>query len=1166
MLHRYRLPVRSPALTAVLLAAITSTAVVSAGAPAAAAAAPAPANLIVNGSFEDPAIWQYTDLAEYDGGATDMPGWTVGGDSVDLTAGSYWLAEDGQQSLDLSGAAPGSVAQSVATSAGQPYTLSWDLAGNTNCGQPVKTMHVSWDGALIESPSFDTAGDGNGAMGWTEGQVIVTATGSSSVVQFADATPDMSQCGAVLDNVSLVPAQISTPVFTQDSPTLTALQGSVYSAVFFASGVPAYSLVGAPSWLSVTAQGAVTGTPPIGTSPFSYSVSADNVDGHALAGPFTVAVQAATTATGKLIDGGIAANPVAGASVQACVTGGGVTGVGVTGGGECQQAVTQDDGTFSVPVPVGASVVLSGYPVPLTGDVATSTEPMQVPAAGIEDVTIALNGIAPISGGLEVNGSSAPTVYWADPSTATLSGCPDGLATVTVIGENTQTGAFDSDVVVLTEDPPVSGSYTGTIPPQEPVHGPVELESSVACPPQSPILPDSGPATGGTTVFVTGSGFTGATGVTFGGVPAASFTVLSDDGIEATVPPGSGSVQVAVQEGAAEVDVDQYTYQGVSGIYPASGPAAGGTWVVIDGTGFDAATEVDFGGSAAEFYAISDTQVEALSPPGSGTQDITVSTAFGGTTPTVAADRFTYGAASGSSGRPSARGSAAAAKPPIAASGPVRHSAAGPAPSSGAPGSAKPASAATMTLKILNYIYSKGPELLTDKSEIQAAISAALSALGPNCKDSQEALVQGISLAISPIVDAAVDVLLPSIEYGEIAAGLAAGPVGIALSILIFSLTPVALHYAMDQAVEVLIQAAVEAQLGQCPPEIPEPLPPFPPPPPLPGNTPPSTSFNPTGLVDPSGTVLDTEGNPIEGVTTTILRADTAAGPYTPVDESSPGIEPPQNPETTGQDGTFHWDVSSGWYEVQASAPGCSAPDDPSQGTVTIGPYPVPPPQLGLAITMACPDEAPPPTPVVTGLDTGTGPPPGGTTVTVLGSGFTPDSTVDFGTTAATAVDYLSPGALTATSPAGTGPVDVTVHNAGTVSTASAADRFFYGSTPTVTGVAASSGPVGGGTTVTVSGTGFTGADTVAFGGLPAASFTVQSATQITAVAPAEQVGTVDVQVETPAGTSAEAAADQYTYQGVAPALTADTPPAAGQVGTAYSYTYKASGTPAPAP
>jgi hypothetical protein len=84
--------------------------------------------------------------------------------------------------------------------------------------------------------------------------------------------------------------------------------------------------------------------------------------------------------------------------------------------------------------------------------------------------------------------------------------------------------------------------------------------------------------------------------------------------------------------------------------------------------------------------------------------------------------------------------------------------------------------------------------------------------------------------------------------------------------------------------------------------------------------------------------------------------------------------------------------------------------------------------------------------------------------------------------------------------------------------------------TPVVNAVASTAGPVGGGTTITLSGSGFTYATTVTFGSVAATSFIVNSDTGITAVAPPEPAGTVDITVAGPAGRSAIFAADQYTY------------------------------------
>jgi len=86
---------------------------------------------------------------------------------------------------------------------------------------------------------------------------------------------------------------------------------------------------------------------------------------------------------------------------------------------------------------------------------------------------------------------------------------------------------------------------------------------------------------------------------------------------------------------------------------------------------------------------------------------------------------------------------------------------------------------------------------------------------------------------------------------------------------------------------------------------------------------------------------------------------------------------------------------------------------------------------------------------------------------------------------------------------------------------------------PSVTGVSPSSGPVTGGTAVTIDGSGFTGATLVTFGLVPA-TFSVASDTQITATSP-PGVGTVDVHVVTLGGPSASGSGDQFTY--VLPAL-----------------------------
>lgn len=79
----------------------------------------------------------------------------------------------------------------------------------------------------------------------------------------------------------------------------------------------------------------------------------------------------------------------------------------------------------------------------------------------------------------------------------------------------------------------------------------------------------------------------------------------------------------------------------VTAVSPSTGPAAGGTTVTITGTGLAHATRVSFGGAATRIVSDSDTRITATAPPGSGTVDVTVTTA-GGTSEVVLADLYTY--------------------------------------------------------------------------------------------------------------------------------------------------------------------------------------------------------------------------------------------------------------------------------------------------------------------------------------------------------------------------------------------------------------------------------------------------------------------------------------------------------------------------------------------
>ena len=165
------------------------------------------------------------------------------------------------------------------------------------------------------------------------------------------------------------------------------------------------------------------------------------------------------------------------------------------------------------------------------------------------------------------------------------------------------------------------------------------------------ISPTFGPSAGGTSVTVTGTGFTGATTVFFGSVPAASDVVNNDTSITAVSPvmaAGTVDVTVASPGGtSAPVAADQFRSYGlptVTGLSPTRGLVAGGTTVTIAGTHLEGATSVMFGDTAVGFTVNSETSITASSPASdSGADSVSVTvTTPGGTSPASSAAQFAY--------------------------------------------------------------------------------------------------------------------------------------------------------------------------------------------------------------------------------------------------------------------------------------------------------------------------------------------------------------------------------------------------------------------------------------------------------------------------------------------------------------------------------------------
>jgi hypothetical protein len=171
--------------------------------------------------------------------------------------------------------------------------------------------------------------------------------------------------------------------------------------------------------------------------------------------------------------------------------------------------------------------------------------------------------------------------------------------------------------------------------------------------------------------------------------------------------------------------------------------------------------------------------------------------------------------------------------------------------------------------------------------------------------------------------------------------------------------------------------------------------------------------------------------------------------------------------------------------------------------------------------------------PTVTALKPIKGRAAGGTTVTITGANFTGVTAVKFGSVNATSFTVSSAGTIKAISPAETaGTVDITVATTKATSAISSADHYKFGP-PTITNLSPTSGSKAGGTSITVTGTGFapgTSLTTFKIGTASATPVSCASITTCTVVSPAHAVETVDVRATVAAMKTPKVAADQFGY------------------------------------
>ncbi len=734
----------------------------------------------------------------------------------------------------------------------------------------------------------------------------------------------------------------------------------------------------------------------------------------------------------------------------------------------------------------GTAVTIGG--VPATGVVVGSANSLTAvtPAgtAGPKDVVVTtVGGSGTLTSGFTYR--AAPSVSGMTPDTGpaaggtsvtiTGSGFVSGATTVTI------GGAAATGVVVGSASSLTAVTPAGTAGPRDvavtTAGGSATLTGAftyLAAPTVSEVTPNSGSLAGGATVTVTGSGFiVGATTVTIGGVAATGVVVANASSLTAVTPAGTAGPRnvVVTTAGGSGTLAGGFIYlvaPAVSGLTPGSGPLAGGTTVTISGGAFVAGgTTVTVGGVAATGVVVgSASSLTAVTPAGTAGPKDVVVTTAGGSGTLTSG--FIYRAAPSVSGITPDNG-----------------------PTSGG-----------TTVTITGGEFVAGGTTVTIGGAAATGVVvgsvSSLTAVTPAGTAGPKDVAVTTAGGSGTLTSAFTYLAAPTVSEITPNSGPLAGATTVTISGsgFVSGGTTVTIGGAAATGVVVLSASSL-------------------------------TAVTPAGTAGPRNVVVTTAGGSgtlesgFEYLLAPAVRSVAPeAGPLaggTTVTVNGSGFVTGATAVTIGGVAATAVVVTNGNWLTAVTPAGSAGPKDvvvttPGGSATLAG---------GFTYLAA---------PTVSGVTPGSGPPAGGTTVTITGSGFVAyTTTVTIGGVAAAGVLVGSAGSLTAITPAGTaGAKVVVVTTPGGAATLTGG--FTYLAAPTVSGVAPGSGPWGGGTTVTITGSGFVaGATAVWFGSIPATGVIVSTGSSLTAVTPAgAAAGPTNVVVTTPGGSGTLAGG--FTY------------------------------------
>lgn len=702
-------------------------------------------------------------------------------------------------------------------------------------------------------------------------------------------------------------------------------------------------------------------------------------------------------------------------------------------------------------------------------------------------------------------GSSVPTVTSVSPNV----GGTAGGTTVTVTGTGFQNGATVAFGGVGATNVVINGSTSITATTPAHAAGAVSVvvtnldaksgtlasgyTYSNAAPTVTTISPSSGTTAGGTSVTIGGTGFVSGATVTIGGVAATNVVVVGSTSITATTPShtaGAADVVVTNSDTQSGTLSGGYTFSSpnpaptVTGISPASGTTAGGTAVTISGTGFLSGATVSIGGTAAtSVVVVGSTSITATTPAhGTGAVNVVVTNTDAQSGTLTNGFTYTNPAPTVTAISPTSGSTSGGTSVTITGTGFL----------SGATVSigGSPAtnvvvvSSISITAKTASHTAGAADVVVTNSDTQTGTLAAGytytvpnpaptISSISPN--SGSTAGGTGVTISGTGFLGGA------TVTIG----GTSATNVVVVSSTSITASTPAHSAGAVNVVVTNTDSQAATLTNGYT---YLNPAPTVTSISPSSGSTAGGTSVSISGTGFLTGASVSIGGSAATNVT---VVGSTSITAKTPVHTA--GVADVVVTNTDAQSGT----LSGGFtFTVPNPAPSVSS-ISPSSGLTT-----------------------------------------GGTAITITGTGFLNGATVTLGGTAATNVTVVNSTTITASTPAhAAGAVNVIVTNSDAQSGTLTSGFTYTNPAPTVTAVSPNAGTASGGTSVTITGTGFLSGATVTFGGTAATNVVVANSTSITARTPAHVAGVVNV-VVTNTDTQSGTLTNGYTYQSATSGIT----------------------------